>query len=640
MITVYLLNQPRKTNIKKSSGGLQMTAENPASITLTVDTLTQLTRLVASNGIYALVILYMFFQQREARNNLSKATKPEEKRFFERQLTIVTWATLALSIAATVIWFYATFVYHPKIVIEGTLKNLKEQATKPENVGDPPMITYRLGAFRGDVKFFSLKQPFLNADTEISWVLISPPNLKTLELTLQQEYGVLDAPDPRGPLIATLDAAPSAPRVRSWSAIKTARIDFESITSAPDIPIHLVYRRSSDSKLEDFGNLAIDQDGIVTAIPWVDYEPSSKPAQRSGQASVSFVPQAWAAENDPDDSLSLGGKVDDETVTRLRQLLESENLAHQVLARDILVRNGSAAIPTIKAILEQKSKSSSPERRSRLVHNLSDAAAIIQKSGADQDLKLTLGQALFETGDYKRSAEFFGNGPLTDEKALFNRGIANLEVRNYAQARKDLESFASITQDPKRKSLAHTNLGTLASGTGDPGQAKAEYGKALRLDPRNAAAFYNLGIVEIKEKDFESAAKSFGRVVEVQPGNLDAQINRAAAYQRLGKLDEAEEILEKVVEEHPGQARALNNLAYVYTQRNRNLQQALAYADQATRMQENNPRYLDTKGWVLYRMGNPKEALPYIQRAAKLDPSDPEIQGHLVEIQKTAAAAR
>jgi tetratricopeptide (TPR) repeat protein len=40
---------------------------------------------------------------------------------------------------------------------------------------------------------------------------------------------------------------------------------------------------------------------------------------------------------------------------------------------------------------------------------------------------------------------------------------------------------------------------------------------------------------------------------------------------------------------------------------------------------------MDSMGWVLYRMGRPKEGLTYLQRAFAVRP-DPEIAAHLGEL--------
>jgi len=52
---------------------------------------------------------------------------------------------------------------------------------------------------------------------------------------------------------------------------------------------------------------------------------------------------------------------------------------------------------------------------------------------------------------------------------------------------------------------------------------------------------------------------------------------------------------------------------------------------QALDLAPENPAILDSMGWVLYRMGRPEEALPYLEQAMESFP-DQEIAAHLGEV--------
>jgi tetratricopeptide (TPR) repeat protein len=78
-----------------------------------------------------------------------------------------------------------------------------------------------------------------------------------------------------------------------------------------------------------------------------------------------------------------------------------------------------------------------------------------------------------------------------------------------------------------------------------------------------------------------------------------------------------------------GSVNGKNNLAFEWADAGRNLDQALAYARQVTAAIPKEGAYQDTLGWALYKMRRYAEALPPLCRAAKLDPSSPEIHSHL-----------
>ena len=78
-----------------------------------------------------------------------------------------------------------------------------------------------------------------------------------------------------------------------------------------------------------------------------------------------------------------------------------------------------------------------------------------------------------------------------------------------------------------------------------------------------------------------------------------------------------------------GSVNGKNNLAFQWAAASKNLDQALAYAQEATTAVPREGAYQDTLGWALYRLRRYVEALPPLCRAAKLDPSSPEIHAHL-----------
>lgn len=68
-------------------------------------------------------------------------------------------------------------------------------------------------------------------------------------------------------------------------------------------------------------------------------------------------------------------------------------------------------------------------------------------------------------------------------------------------------------------------------------------------------------------------------------------------------------------------ATVLNNYAYFLSEDDRQLDKAMEMATRANFLSENNPTFLDTLAWILYRMGRYDEAKKYMQQAISLDRS-------------------
>jgi tetratricopeptide (TPR) repeat protein len=76
--------------------------------------------------------------------------------------------------------------------------------------------------------------------------------------------------------------------------------------------------------------------------------------------------------------------------------------------------------------------------------------------------------------------------------------------------------------------------GNAAFAAGANERARASYERAIRLDPRSAAAFNNLGSVLAEGGKTDSALAMFSKAVEIDPGYAAALYNLGQAYSDLG----------------------------------------------------------------------------------------------------------
>jgi len=60
---------------------------------------------------------------------------------------------------------------------------------------------------------------------------------------------------------------------------------------------------------------------------------------------------------------------------------------------------------------------------------------------------------------------------------------------------------------------------------------------------------------------------------------------------------------------------ALNNYAYYLSLRNERLDLAMKYSSLTIEIEPDNPSFLDTTAWILYKLGEYGEALKYIEMA-------------------------
>jgi len=101
--------------------------------------------------------------------------------------------------------------------------------------------------------------------------------------------------------------------------------------------------------------------------------------------------------------------------------------------------------------------------------------------------------------------------------------------------------------------------------------------------------------------------------------------------ERIKRMDILETSLRKLIGLRPEHAHAYNALGYSLADRNQRLPEARELIEKALKLAPDDFFIIDSMGWVLYRMGDLKDALGYLRRAFASRP-DPEIAAHLGEV--------
>ena len=100
-----------------------------------------------------------------------------------------------------------------------------------------------------------------------------------------------------------------------------------------------------------------------------------------------------------------------------------------------------------------------------------------------------------------------------------------------------------------------------------------------------------------------------------------------------GDMKKCYKAYEKALRLYGDNASVLNNYAYFLSLEERDLERALTMATRANELDQNNPTYLDTKAWVLYKLKRYAEAKRVMQQALSLNQSNtPEYSMHYGDI--------
>jgi len=111
-----------------------------------------------------------------------------------------------------------------------------------------------------------------------------------------------------------------------------------------------------------------------------------------------------------------------------------------------------------------------------------------------------------------------------------------------------------------------------------------------------------------------------------------ALIMLSSAQERAGDSKGAEESLRRILSKSPNDATALNNLGYFLTERGERLPEALDMIKRAVKSEPTNPNYLDSLGWVYFKLGQLDEAERYLNDAARRNTRSSTVQEHLGDL--------
>lgn len=301
-----------------------------------------------------------------------------------------------------------------------------------------------------------------------------------------------------------------------------------------------------------------------------------------------------------------------------------------------------------------------------------DAEASFQQSLAlDSTVKnirsyLALSAIYEETGDRIKAAEMTEAAErLEPDDMMIQKRLLRFYEEN-AQLDKGIEtSLKIISLDPEDK-LIERRLGILYYRADSLRQADSLFMALIDSGEDNIINRYYSGQISFAQRDYERAKKRFkwltteadtildgwmnlARIYFVQDSinmsiasyatglnymqsNNDSMIiiySMATANEYRDSLDLSIEQLELVLENQPRNSLALNFLGYMLADRGMKLDYAHKLIIRALEIEPENGAYVDTYGWVLYRLGDYQKAIHVLLQALQFLNSDPVIFEHV-----------
>lgn len=139
--------------------------------------------------------------------------------------------------------------------------------------------------------------------------------------------------------------------------------------------------------------------------------------------------------------------------------------------------------------------------------------------------------------------------------------------------------------------------------------------KAVELNPSdvNSLSAYGFALSQLKEN--EEAVEYLKRALRMDPNNVNILGQLGLIYNNLEMMAESDSLYELALQIDPQNALINNNYAYSLSERDLELDRALEMIEIAMAADSSNSSYLDTYGWIFFKLGNYDKAYFYIKKA-------------------------
>ena len=220
-----------------------------------------------------------------------------------------------------------------------------------------------------------------------------------------------------------------------------------------------------------------------------------------------------------------------------------------------------------------------------------------------------------------------------DDELRYTLALALSSSGRVKEATATLETISNKSQWFVR---SQAFAGILYRQRGDYRRAEQAFREALSSDPKSEQLQNYLASVLRESKKYADAKKVYQDILEQDPANQKTLFNYAVLLSDMGQNQESLEVMQKLVGFNPQHAEALNFISYALAEEGHDLDRALDLANRALQLHPENGFFLDSRGWVYFKMGRTKEALADLEKAVELTKGDAEIGEHLADVYLSA----
>ncbi len=315
-------------------------------------------------------------------------------------------------------------------------------------------------------------------------------------------------------------------------------------------------------------------------------------------------------------------------IGRVRALKQDIDGAKKALNLSLSIEDGPENTNTLQALGELYT-----------VGRQLDSAALIYKAGLEHDrANIQLHNKLIGVYIQQDSlaqalphAKFVADINPLDKPSLRRLGILYFSLDSIPAAD---SIFTSLIKSGDDSPTDLYYMGRIAGLRKDYDKAIDYFTKLTQAADTAIGSWYSLGYVyrDLGQRDKEIETYRTGiKHMRSEENAVNLYFALGASQEQAGQFDSSVSTFEELLKHSPDHSQALNYLGYMLADKGVRLDYAKSLIERAVALAPNTPAFLDSYGWVHFRLGNLEAALQYLNQAAELD-TDVTIFDHLGDV--------
>ena len=256
----------------------------------------------------------------------------------------------------------------------------------------------------------------------------------------------------------------------------------------------------------------------------------------------------------------------------------------------------------------------------------------IDKDTVDWQVKMFLGAVAINEKRDSAAIEYFK--VVTDlarwnVDAWIRLGGLYFDNKKYEEAVKVMDEAIELFPDDFTTNLI---LGLSLAQLDKHSDAKPYLKKSVELNPNdlNSLSAYAYTLSQLKENDL--AVNYLRQALTIKLDDVNLLGTLGLIYDAMEKWIECDSVYEHALQIDSQNALVNNNYAYSLSERGERLKEALRMAEIAIAADPDNTSYLDTIGWVHFKLGNYRDAKNYLEKAIEIGGERAVMLDHLGDV--------